>query len=200
LQALLFVVDQKIGVPKYVHPYDSPDRDSHIVLHLREVGDGQRQRTNLQRPNLYLWQNCVFGMNGLASRYDRAARSGKRQLLGNIAEWSTIFALRGQRETAVALKNVFEKSGFDAARKLAATEQLAYLTNLRKTRYVSPSAFASLYAQLGNKEQALLWLEKAYEERDVMLPCLAFEYNPAFAILKDEPRFRAVAKKVRPPQ
>jgi TolB-like protein/DNA-binding winged helix-turn-helix (wHTH) protein/tetratricopeptide (TPR) repeat protein len=117
-----------------------------------------------------------------------------------IAEWSSIFALHGQREIAVELKNVFEKSGFDAARKLAMTEQLSYLTKLNKTRYVSLSAFASLYAQLGNKEQALLWLEKAYEVRDVRLPYLAFKDNPSFATLKDEPRFQAVVRKVRSPQ
>ena len=80
------------------------------------------------------------------------------------------------------------------------TEQLAYLANLNKTRYVSPSAFASLYAQLGKKEQALLWLEKAYEVRDVRLPYLAFEGNPEFATLKEEPRFRAIVNKVRSPQ
>jgi TolB-like protein/DNA-binding winged helix-turn-helix (wHTH) protein/Tfp pilus assembly protein PilF len=117
-----------------------------------------------------------------------------------ISEWSAIFALRGQREIAVELRNVYEKSGFAAARKLAMTEQLAYLANLNKTRYVSPSAFASLYAQLGKKEQALLWLEKAYEVRDVRLPYLAFEGNPEFATLKEEPRFRAIVNKVRSPQ
>jgi len=116
-----------------------------------------------------------------------------------ISEWSAIFALRGQREIAVELRNVYEKSGFAAARKLAMTEQLAYLANLNKTRYVSPSAFASLYAQLGKKEQALLWLEKAYEVRDVRLPYLAFEGNPEFATLKDEPRFQALVRKVRSP-
>jgi TolB-like protein/DNA-binding winged helix-turn-helix (wHTH) protein/Tfp pilus assembly protein PilF len=116
-----------------------------------------------------------------------------------ISEWSAIFALRGQREIAVELRNVYEKSGFAAARKLAMTEQLAYLANLNKTRYVSPSAFASIYAQLGKKEQALLWLEKAYEVRDVRLPYLAFEGNPEFATLKDEPRFQAVVRKVRSP-
>ncbi len=116
-----------------------------------------------------------------------------------ISEWSAIFALHGQREIAVELRNVYEKSGFAAARKLAMTEQLAYLANLNKTRYVSPSSFASLYVQLGKKEQALLWLEKAYEVRDVRLPYLAFEGNPEFATLKDEPRFQAVVRKVRSP-
>ena len=42
---------------------------------------------------------------------------------------------------------------------------LAQLTEKAKTRYVQPYAFALVHLGLGEKEQALDWLEKAVEER-----------------------------------
>src|SRR5207249_9293201 len=50
------------------------------------------------------------------------------------------------------------------------------LTERSKERYVSPYYMAKIYASLGDKEQALAWLEKGYEER-----------NPDFIELKVEP-------------
>jgi TolB-like protein/DNA-binding winged helix-turn-helix (wHTH) protein len=116
-----------------------------------------------------------------------------------LAESSTVFSLHGQRETAVTLKTLFEKSGYDAAMEFAVKENLAYLKQLNKKRYVSPLLFAEIYAHLGDKEQTLEWIEKAYQERDVMLPCLVKQTEPAFTLVKDEPRFQAILKKVQFP-
>ena len=56
-----------------------------------------------------------------------------------------------------------------------------------KQRYVSPFDFAVIYGGLGEKNQTLEWLEKAYEERSTSLNLL--KLSPAFASLRSEPRF-----------
>ena len=52
-----------------------------------------------------------------------------------------------------------------AGRKEDATKILNELLELNKTRYVTPAALVNVYLGLGDKEQAFVWLEKAYDER-----------------------------------
>lgn len=61
--------------------------------------------------------------------------------------------------------------------------------------HVSLAAFAILYAALGDKEQALDWLEKEYEERtgDALL---YLKIAPYWDSLRSEPRFIALLKKM----
>src|ERR1700719_1850861 len=47
-----------------------------------------------------------------------------------------------------------------------AEEALRELEQLAKRQYVSPTAFATIYLGLGQKEKCLDWLEKAYEQQD----------------------------------
>ena len=55
------------------------------------------------------------------------------------------------------------------------------------------SAVAGIYAILGDKEQAVDWLEKAYEQSDDFLVFLNIQ--PQFENVRSEPRFRALIKK-----
>lgn len=52
-----------------------------------------------------------------------------------------------------------------AGRKAEATKILNELLELNKSRYVTPAAFVNVYIGLEDKEQAFVWLEKAYQER-----------------------------------
>jgi tetratricopeptide (TPR) repeat protein len=72
-----------------------------------------------------------------------------------------------------------------------ALDQLMVLSN---QRYVSAASFATVYLGLGDKEQALTWLEKAYEERSAGL--LLLKVNPILDPLRSEPRFKALVAKV----
>ncbi len=60
-------------------------------------------------------------------------------------------------------------------------------------RYVSPPLQVYSYAGLGDKEKTYEWLEKAYEEQDVV--CFWLK-DPVFDGLRSEPRFQALLKKV----
>jgi eukaryotic-like serine/threonine-protein kinase len=76
-----------------------------------------------------------------------------------------------------------------------ARELLAQLTEAAGKRYVQPYAFALIYLALGEKDQALDWLERAVQERG------ATYFNfikviPFFDPLRGDPRFEAVVQKV----
>jgi TolB-like protein/Tfp pilus assembly protein PilF len=79
-------------------------------------------------------------------------------------------------------------------RKDLAREILAELTERSKQRYVASSDFAFVNAGLGERDQAIYWLERACEERDSHLPGLAVD--PRLATLHDDPRFKALLKRL----
>lgn len=56
-----------------------------------------------------------------------------------------------------------------------------------RERYVSPFNLALIYGAVGDKNQALEWLEKAHEQRSPSLKLL--NLSPAFRGLRSEPRF-----------
>jgi Flp pilus assembly protein TadD len=79
-------------------------------------------------------------------------------------------------------------------RKDLAREILAELTERSKQRYVASSDFAFVNAGLGERDQAIYWLERACEERDSHLPALTVD--PRLATLHDDPRFKALLKRL----
>jgi TolB-like protein/DNA-binding winged helix-turn-helix (wHTH) protein/Tfp pilus assembly protein PilF len=114
-------------------------------------------------------------------------------------EWTTLFELHGERETAQKLRKIYEKSGYKTASRAALREHLAHLVKARAKRYVSPYTFARIYATLGDKEQTLTWLQEAYEQRDVYMANLPLEQNMCFKFVKNEQRFQDILKKVSNP-
>ncbi len=63
------------------------------------------------------------------------------------------------------------------------------------TTYVTPWQIATIYTRAGIKDQALNWLEKAYEARDPNMPYISVD--PIFDYLKDEIRFQTLLRKMR---
>lgn len=75
------------------------------------------------------------------------------------------------------------------------SEAETILKQLQTTReYVSPAELSVLYAGLGEKEQALDALEKAYIERDLQLQFLGSESH--YDSLRSEPRFADLMQRV----
>jgi Tfp pilus assembly protein PilF len=117
-----------------------------------------------------------------------------------INETTTAFFLRGQREQALKIKAVYEKSGYEAARQMALRERLSYLLAQREKHFVSAFEIAALYARLGDKQQSLAWLRTAYQQRDVALLCVRDSQNRLFASVKDTPEFQALLQDLHYPQ
>jgi serine/threonine protein kinase/Tfp pilus assembly protein PilF len=89
--------------------------------------------------------------------------------------------------------------GYAYAKAGQREEAQAILSELQKTKqYVSPAELAILYVGLGEKDQAFLSLERAYEAHDVQLQYL--NADPHFDSLRSDPRFANLVRRMRFPQ
>ena len=64
-------------------------------------------------------------------------------------------------------------------------------TERAKTQYVPPALLAALYAAIGDVDASFEWLERAYEERPVLLAANMLG-NPNFDGIREDPRFQAI--------
>jgi TolB-like protein/Tfp pilus assembly protein PilF len=79
--------------------------------------------------------------------------------------------------------------------KIEAEKILDHLKKLSKERYISAYSFALVYLGLGDKEQALRWLEQSYQDRagsDIGF----IRVDPLLDPLRGDPRFEALAEKI----
>lgn len=78
-----------------------------------------------------------------------------------------------------------------------AEDARSVLSELRargRERYVRSMCFALVHIGLDELDEALKWLERAYQERDTWIPALRID--PVFDRLRSQPRFIALQKKV----
>jgi serine/threonine-protein kinase len=85
-----------------------------------------------------------------------------------------------------------------AGKQTEAMELLANLREIAKERYVSAYNFAMIHTGLGEIDEAIEWLEKAFEERSGFLPFLKVE--PMLDPLRDDSRFQELLRKIGFPQ
>jgi tetratricopeptide (TPR) repeat protein len=79
-----------------------------------------------------------------------------------------------------------------------AEEILKQLKERSKQSYVPAYNFAEIYIGLGDKEQALSSLEKAYVDRSMLLTFL--KVDPELDSLHSDPRFKDLVRRVGLPQ
>jgi TolB-like protein/Tfp pilus assembly protein PilF len=122
---------------------------------------------------------------------------GKRMYSQVIKAWKRFGELSGAKsdsDFAMAMEQGFRSAGW----KGALTKGIQARKAQRKEGYASSYEIATLYADLGDKDQAFRWLNNAYEERDWLLICL----NTDFLLdpLRSDPRFAELVPKVGLPQ
>ena len=61
-----------------------------------------------------------------------------------------------------------------------------------KKQYVPATSIATIYSGLGDTEQAVAWLQRAYEQRDVRMSFLKVDRR--WDALRTDARFAAIAK------
>jgi TolB-like protein/tetratricopeptide (TPR) repeat protein len=86
---------------------------------------------------------------------------------------------------------------YASGNKTEALKILEQLKELSKQRYVSAYSFALVYLGLGDREQALNWLEQSYRDRagsDIGY----IRVDPLVDPLRGDPRFEALAEKIVP--
>jgi serine/threonine protein kinase/tetratricopeptide (TPR) repeat protein len=81
-----------------------------------------------------------------------------------------------------------------AGRRVQTRKLLAELISLTGKRYISPAYMAIPCIGLGQKDRALDWLEKAYDDRSDWMVLLQTE--PVFDPLRSDPRFQELLHKV----
>ncbi len=90
--------------------------------------------------------------------------------------------------------------GYAVSGETAKTRQiLARLQQKAKESYVSPYQFAVLYAALGEKDQAIVSLEKAFQERCYEMYFLNLERHRLFRPLGSDPRFQDLVRRMNFP-
>ena len=122
---------------------------------------------------------------------------GKRMYPQFIEEWKAYGQLSGDQnesDFASAMEQGFRSAGW----KSALTKGIEIRQAQRKTGYYSPLVIATLYADLGDKEQAFRWLNTAYQERDWLL--VGLKTNFLLDPLHSDPRFAELVRKVGLPQ
>jgi TolB-like protein/Flp pilus assembly protein TadD len=81
-----------------------------------------------------------------------------------------------------------------AGRPAEARRMLAELAELSRRRNVPSTCCALIHVGLGEKDQALAWLEKACDNRE--LPLSVLKVHPAYDDLRGEPRFQAILRQI----
>jgi DNA-binding winged helix-turn-helix (wHTH) protein/tetratricopeptide (TPR) repeat protein len=149
-----------------------------------------------------------------AGRYDEAIKYFKQALeLDPNFSWShlwigQVYLEEGKHEEAIveieqALKlsdgntRALATLGYAyavAGKRAEALKVVDKLKEAAKQRYVSPYFIAVIHAGLKNRDEAFVWLEKAFEERQPYLTHLKVE--PVFANLRGDPRFDDLLRRI----
>jgi len=83
---------------------------------------------------------------------------------------------------------------YAASGKKAEAQRILGELDQQKQRYVSPYTIATIYAGLGEKDQAFKWLEKAFEERDIWL--MNLKVDPVLKNLRSDQRFANLLQRI----
>ncbi|MCU1221358.1 MAG: hypothetical protein JWN42_2555 [Candidatus Angelobacter sp.] len=81
-----------------------------------------------------------------------------------------------------------------SGRKAETTKLAEALKSAAKKRYIPPTYFGMLFAGLGDKDKAMMWLEKAYEDRADGLTWLNVE--PMLDEVRSDPRFQELIRRI----
>ena len=119
--------------------------------------------------------------------------AGKRAFNEAIAEYQKARALNDDPFVLALLGHAYASSG----NKTEALKILDQLKEISRERYVSIYSFAIVYVGLGDKEEALRWLERCYQDRagaDIGW----IRVDPLVDPLRGDPSFEALAEKIIP--
>lgn len=116
-----------------------------------------------------------------------------------IVNTNLVFALFvHDRVRARSVRTRFSRAYALSGRKALAESVIRKLEQLAKDHFVSPYDRALIHLSLSEREQALIWLERAYEERCMDLAMLKVDQR--FDCLRNEPRFETLMERLNFPE
>jgi serine/threonine protein kinase/Tfp pilus assembly protein PilF len=114
-----------------------------------------------------------------------------------LEEWKKGATLFDDRED-LAIAEEVARVYFQSGRKTALAREIELRKQLAKRRYVDPTEIAYRYADVGDKDQAFQWLEKAYAEKARGLQSI--KAGRAFEPFHADPRYIDLLKRMGLPQ
>jgi serine/threonine-protein kinase len=201
-----------------LNPAHAETRMSYAVMltGLRRYDDAIEQgRTSIELDPLSLIVNANFGWVLYCSGQNKLARTQLEKALEieprfwvaqlhlariEIEEGAypaAISALENSRQASGGNSETIALLGYAYALSVRQPEAQRVLEDLltqAKARYIPPHNIALIYNGLGDGEQAMLWLEKAYQDRDVRLAFL--NTNPKWNSYRDDPRFKNLLRRI----
>jgi TolB-like protein/tRNA A-37 threonylcarbamoyl transferase component Bud32/Tfp pilus assembly protein PilF len=120
----------------------------------------------------------------------RSAYHMKHMYTEALEVWKASYVAREDHEAEEALARGFREGGYSMALQRAAEALVAR----SRTAYVPFWQIGTLYTRAGKKDEALEWLEKAYQAHDPNMPYISVD--PIFDSLRDDPRFMALLRRM----
>jgi len=196
--------------PNYADAYFSYSRFLASRRRLDEAIAQLGRAVELDPLSLSLQSNRAL-LDYFAGRYGDAERKLREVLKSDsadvLAKWglALVAEQQGRADTAIAILEPISASSNNrkaslghayaiAGNKTRARSVLAALRQAAAQSYVPSYWFAVVHAGLGERDQALRYLERAYEERSTVLAYLMID--PRLAPLREDPRFLALAKRL----
>ncbi len=109
-------------------------------------------------------------------------------------QWRIGLQLNRDAKELAIFDKIIAKSGFPAARRAIVEKLLNETTAKAKTSYVSPRNFVELYLQMGDRENALRWLDAAFVEHSSFL--VQIGGDPTYNDLRGDARFNAMLQRM----
>ncbi len=154
--------------------------DSFYFARQYEQAVEQYRRAVSVAPKMY-WSRLMLG----------SAYVQQRKFSEAFAELQQARRLNDSAQPLAALGHAYAAAG----QRAEARQTLGELQTLAQHKYVSPYDVATVYATLGEKEQALDWLENAYADRCGWLAWW-LKVDPKFDSLRGDPRFVDLLRRV----
>lgn len=85
-----------------------------------------------------------------------------------------------------------------AGKKREARKVIEELMANIKTRFVCPYEIGTTYLALGEKDEAFLWFERAYEERSICI--FTMKFDPRLDSIRSDPRYQSIIQRVSFPE
>jgi len=200
--------------PKYPTAHHWYGRLTLVMLGQLDHAIAEMKRAYELDPVSPIIHSDLGGVNLMARRYDEAikqlrgtveidpefywahrwlgmALELKGDLDGAIAEYKKALQLNDDPVGLAFIAHAEASMG----RQSEAREILAQLTEAARKRYVQHYAFALIHLALGEKDQALDWLERGVQVRGGSHLCF-IKVDPFFDPLRGDPRFETLVQKV----